>query len=443
MVRELIGAVLAAGALAPALGAQQEARFVPVDRIAAIVGKTVIPYSRVLEEINVLRSQGRTIPTDSAALLAMQREVLHDLIDQELLVQAALADTAIKVTDQEVQAAADEAMREVRRQFASELDYQRQLRESGFATADEYRSWLAEQKRRDLLIERLREQLNRKQELTPLPPTERELRAAWEELRERQPARPAAVSFRQILIPVRPDSAALERAYLKAESVRVRLQQGEDFAAVARRFSDDPTTAQRGGELGWVRRGRLVKEFEDVAFRLRPGAISPPVRTTFGFHIIQVQRSTPAEIQVRHVLIRPEITEADRLEARTVAEAVARAARAGASFDSLARVYRDPEEQTLVENAPRDQLPPAYAQAMADAKPGDLIGPVVLEDQAGRVKYAVIRFDEARASGQYTFEEVRDRLRDGLAQENALKRYLDRRRGQTYIEIFPLTPPSP
>lgn len=431
----LIATALVPLVVVPVLPAQQDGDFVQVDRVAAIVGNTVIPLSRVEEELNVMRAQGADVPTDSAGVATLRQRILESLINDELLVQAARRDTAIVVTEQEVQAAADQAIREVRDQFPSELAYRRQLRQSGFATVDEYRSWLADQQRRKLLIDQLIEKLRQSGVLAPLPPTERELRQAFEETRPRQPKRPASVSFRQILIPVRADSAAQAKAFAKADSVRRLIQEGGEFATLARRFSDDPTTAERGGELGWIRRGVLVKEFEDVAFRIRPGVVSRPVQTTFGFHLIEVQRATPAEVQVRHILIRPELTEADKLEARTVAEAVARALREGASFDSLARLHRDPDEEVLLENVPRDELPAGYQTALADAQRGDIVGPVELQDQAGRVKYAVIRFEESRPAGEYSFEDVRDRLRGQLAEQNAVERYLRQLRERTYVDI--------
>lgn len=429
-----VAGVLATAVPAPG-SAQTDTSFVGVDRIAAIVGNQVIPVSRLDEEVNLLRARGAQVPTDSAALATFRRDLLQELISEELLLQAAQRDTNIRVTEQEVQSATDVAVREVRSQFASELEYQRELRRSGFATPDEYRLWLTEQKRRDLLREMFMATLQERGELTPLPPTERELREAFEEFRAQQPQRPASVSFRQILISVQPDSAALRRAWLRAESLHTRLREGEDFAALAREHSDDPTTAERDGELGWVRRGMLVKEFEDVAFRIRPNVVSVPVHSPFGYHLIEVRRTTPAAVLVRHILIRPEITEVDRLEARTVAEAIKQALGEGAAFDSIARLRPDPDEETLLENVPRDRLPASYQHAMAGAASGDVLGPVELSDIAGRTKYAVLMFDEARPEGEYRFEDVRDRLRDSVAQRNAVEQLLRHLRDQTYVEV--------
>lgn len=382
-----------------------------------------------------MRRQGSELPTDSTAMMHLRRQILEQIISEELFVQAARRDTAITVTEQEVQAAADEGVREVRNQFTSDLEYRRELRTAGFASPEEYRRWQADQKRRQLLRETFLARLRQTGELEPLPPTERELREAFEQTRDRQPKRPAAVSFRQIVIRPEPDSAALLDAYAEADSLSKAIRDGADFATVAKRFSQDPGSAERGGELGWIRRGMLVREFDQVAFRLKVGAVSPPVRTSFGFHIIQVQRATPAEIQVRHVLIAPQISEADLDAATNKAQRVADALRRGAPFDSLARAHADPEEERLVEDVPRDRLPPTYQRALAEAQPGDLIGPVPLQDATGRTKVAVILFDEARPEGNYTFEDLRDRLRGQLAEDNAVRRYLRKLRDATYVEI--------
>src|SRR5207247_8479829 len=160
-----------------------------------------------------------------------------------------------------------------------------------------------------------------KGKLRPIAPSDAEMRAFWESNREQQAKRPAAISFRQIVIVPKPDSAASVRALQLAESLVVALRKngGATFADVAKKYSADSVSREQGGVLGWFRRGVMVKEFEDVAFRLRPGAISDVVRTEFGFHIIQVERAQPAEIMARHILIQPTISAA-RSEARRVAK---------------------------------------------------------------------------------------------------------------------------
>ena len=97
-------------------------------------------------------------------------------------------------------------------------------------------------------------------------------------------------AMRHILIAV-PASASDEdvaKAAEKAQGLLKQIRDGADFATVAKENSDDPGSAADGGDLGWVERGLMVPAFEEAAFALEPGAISEPVRTDFGFHIIQV-----------------------------------------------------------------------------------------------------------------------------------------------------------
>lgn len=426
-----------AGALAvwaPPLVGQRA--FTQVDRIAAIVGRRIIPLSRLEEEINVFRQQGGQLPTDPRAMAEFRRELLERMIDEELLIQAAERDTAIRVTDQDVQSAVETALRQVRSQFASELEYERNLREAGFASPDDYRRWVAEQKRRELLRNSYIDMLTQRGQIKPLPPTEAEMRAFYDQNRAQQPRRPPSVSFQQIIVRAVAHDTALREAFRRADSLARAIRAGADFNQLARRYSDDPGTRDQGGEMGWVRRGGgLIREFEDAAFSLRPGAVSRPVQTPYGFHVIQVVRSQPAEVQVRHILIAPTITDADRARAQEQAVTIRTALEAGASFDSLAALYHDPIEQRTVDDASREDLPPAYRTALENAEPGDVIGPIELNRGDGRPKFAVIVFREATPAGEYTYEELRDLIRRRLAQENALKRYLRKLREQVYVDI--------
>ncbi|HET7296645.1 MAG TPA: peptidylprolyl isomerase, partial [Gemmatimonadales bacterium] len=273
--------------------------------------------------------------------------------------------------------------------------------------------------------------------LRPIPPTDAEMREFWETNRAQQPKRPAAISFRQIVIVPKPDSAASARGLQLAESLLTALRQGASFSEVAKKYSADSASREQGGELGWFRRGVMVKEFEDVAFRLRPGAISDVVRTEFGFHIIQVERAQPAEILARHILIQPSISAAQVAIAKVKADSVhdALAQGGGASFDSLARLYADPNEPKLADALPISQLPPEYAAAIgSDTVPG--LKPV-FQVGAGtaRPRFVVFELDKRLPEGELSFDEVKDRIKDALGQQLAIKHYLDLLRRTTYVDV--------
>src|SRR5712691_4117584 len=290
----------------------------PVDRIVAVVGTKPILASQVEEQLVLAQSQGAKVPADSAGRDATRRQLLLQMVDEELLVQQAERDTTIKVTEQEVQDAVEQTVQNVRKQFASITEFQSQLRAAGFVSEEEWRRWLADQQRRSILQQRLTDELKQKGKLRPIPPSDAEMREFWEANRAQQPKRPAAISFRQIVIVPKPDSAASARARQLAESLLAALRQGASFPEVAKKYSADSASREQGGELGWFRRGVMVKEFEEVAFRLRPGEISDPVPTEFGYHIIQVERVQPAEVLARHVLITPTISAAQIARARRV-----------------------------------------------------------------------------------------------------------------------------
>ena len=428
----LARAALGAAAVA-AQGRSATAR--AVDRVVAVVGTKPILASQVEEQLVLAQSQGAKVPEDSAGRDAARRQILSQMVDEDLLVQQAERDTTIKVTDQEVQDAVEQTVQNVRKQFTSIPEFQAQLRAAGFVSEEEWRRWLADQQRRQILQQRLIEALKQKGKLRPIPPSDAEMHGFWEANRAQQPKRPAAISFRQIVIVPKPDSAASARALQLAESLVVALRAGANFGEVAKKYSADSASREQGGELGWFRRGPMVKEFEDVAFRLRPGAISDVVPTEFGYHIIQVERAQPAEILARHVLIQPTISAAQLAIAKRLADSVHDALAHGAPFDSLARLYADPNEPKLADALPVSELPPDYGKVVGgDTVPG---WKPVFQTSAStaRPRFVVFELVKRLPEGELSFDEVKDRIRDGLGQQLAVKHYLDLLRRTTYVDV--------
>ena len=433
------GGVLAAAmvAAAPLAGQDGPAPGQGVDKIVAVVGRQPIMLSMVEEQFFQWASQGAGAGLTSAEdSIRAKRQILEDLIDDELLVQEAQRDTSIVVSDQEIAEQVDGNLRDVRKRFTDETTFQAELGTAGFATLDEYRRFLTEQARRDLYKNRLKQKLSETGQLKPVQPTEKEMRAFFDERKGQFGSRPATLSFRQVVVAPRPTAEAKAKARAIADSINMTLRMGADFATAAKRFSADPGSRDKGGDLGWARRGLFVPEFERVAFSLRPGQTSDPVETPFGYHIIQVMRTQPGEVQVRHILIAPEITEADVDSAQAYASRAYAALAAGAAIDSLQRRYGDPTEEREASNVPLERLPELYREALKTAPDTvTVLPPFALEAPGGGRKFAVVQVVERRPEGEIRYEDVRERVRAVLAEELALRKHLQRLRRSTYVDV--------
>ena len=97
---------------------------------------------------------------------------------------------------------------------------------------------------------------------------------------------PKQVRARHILVSTLPTAQMIEQ----------KLKAGGDFAALAKQYSSDPGTKDKGGELGFFTQGAMVKEFSDAAFSMKPGQISQPVHSPYGWHVIQVEEIKPAQV---------------------------------------------------------------------------------------------------------------------------------------------------
>ncbi len=413
---------------------------VPLDSIVAVVGTTPILLSDVFEAINQRRASGVQLPNDSAGQLAFARDVLNGLIDEEVLVQRALSDTAVTVDEADILNTVEQEMKRQRVRFQTDAEFAAALRQSGFGPPDEYRRWLGEQVRRGALQRRLVAKLRQEGRMIPVGVTEAEIAEAVERERPNLGRKPPTVTFRQIVVPTQASAKALAAAQAKAESLHKDIRGGADFELLAKRESMDTTSNKNGGDLGWQRRQTIpgYENLDALIFSFNPGQVGPVVQTPDGFHVVRVDRVRPGEVKARQILIRPVYDSTDIERAKVRADSAFALWKAGQlPLDTLYARYHDPiEEKGSLPPFPRAELPPSYATAFAEGKPNEFVAPFRIEDAArGVPKFVVAQLLEVDAGGEYTIAELRDRLRESLAEAKAIRRLIDTLKQETYVSV--------
>lgn len=194
-----------------------------------------------------------------------------------------------------------------------------------------------------------------------------------------------------------------------------------------------------------MRRGAAVERFDSVAFNIPVGTLSPVFKTEYGYHFLKVERARPGEVRARHILITSKVNADDLKRAKAKIDTLTAAMKAGASYDSLADLYH---EQLLYgrkpTNYPIGDLPEEYVEALRGVKVGEYSATFEVVDPRDPIhKAAVLQVLERNDSGEYTFAEVRIRLRNELQQAGSMKRAIDTLRKQTYVSVRLEKPSGP
>jgi parvulin-like peptidyl-prolyl isomerase len=421
----------------PASGAEIPADSVEiVDRIAAVVGDTVILYTEILESLLQARAQGADVPTPGTpAFDSVAHETVEGLVDQLVLLQKA-KQAEIRVPPEMLDGETDRRFREIRNGFPNAAAFQEAVQSSG-RTLVQYRQFLRSQVRAQIMIDQFVRQNS--ENLPPVVVSEEDIQAWYEENLAGQ-TRPASIGFEQLVIEPKPSQEARDSALAKAERAAAELREGEDFAVVARRYSDDLSNREQGGDLGWVRRSQLVPAFAQAAWAARTGTPIGPVYTRFGYHIIKVENVRGGERKISHILIRPELRPADTEIARERAVAVADSIRDGIPLAELAERHGVEEIPVRVPEIPFDELEerlgPEYGAALADPIPGDVIGPF---DNANlipdRPAFVIVRITEFKQQGDWEIDEIRDQVRERLTFDEGYRRFVDELRSEVYVDV--------
>jgi peptidyl-prolyl cis-trans isomerase SurA len=436
-MRALFALALAATLALPAAALAQQQPAAPQsgtrvwDRVVAVVGDTSMLYSDVLIELEAMQANGQQVPTDPAARQQLEKDIVQRRVDDLLLLEAARR-ASVVVDPAEIASEVETQINRVQQNFGSQAAMEQALAQTG-RTLEQYRATLTQQYTDQTVIQRYIQQRLAKM-ATPAV-SQAEIQQYFEQNRAQLGQRPATLSFQQAVVKPQASDSADARARRKAESILAEIRRGGDFEAIARRDSQDPSAAQ-GGMLGWFRAGQMVREFEQMAFALRPGDVSPVVKTQYGYHIIKLEKVRGGERQARHILIRPEITDADVARARALADSIATAVRGGASLTQLAARTSTPPDQRVLKDVLPDRLPAEYGQALGQSGAGVVVGPFEVNDGSGP-SFAVVKVTDRRTGGDYTLADVEDQIRSRLVQQKQVDRLLAELRQVTAVTVMP------
>ena len=428
----IIGALTLSILFATPLAAQDPAPAPPdiADRILAVVGDSIVLKSDIDLLLLQLRQSGQPLPPDT---LKVYRGLLDNRVNELLLVQAAVRDTAIKLSEEALSAEVQREIDARRRQFGGEAQFNAALQSSGMRL-DDLRNMLASDIRTRMLMREYISKIGRDRK--PPPVTDEDIRRYFEANRAEFGQRPATISFVQVVISPKASDSARATARAKLEEALKEIRAGAEFEAVAKKYSDDPASKDRGGDLGWFRSGNMVREFDEMAFALQVGQISPIVETSYGFHIIKLEKVRGAERQARHILVVPTATEGDAERMRATADSVANKLRAGANADSLAKAIGDPNEQTRVGPFPIERLPAPYNAVLPASEVNSIVGPVVLQTATGANRFAIIKVTQRQAAGEYSLDDpqLKGQLRERLEQDHMVEEILRELKQRTLVE---------
>ena len=344
-----------------------------VDRIVAVVDNEIVLASDVRNEmtfqlLQLGKDPKRLTPSE---LNDYARKTLDILIRSKILLYKAKKDT-LEVEPEQVEQAVRQQIRDLRERHPDFEDLLKSQNTTERELRDRYRKQLKEQ----FLSQKVQQKLRSEVEASY-----RDIQAYREAYRD---SLPAEISISHIMIWPKAGKEKMEAAREKIESLLRRAKAGEDFALLARDYSEDPGSARSGGDLGSFGKGTMAPEFEAAAFAMAPGDISDVVESPFGFHIIKCESNTGEEVRARHMLIKfPDPTEEEGEKAYGFAKELKERAQAGESFRELAKQYSD-DKNTSADGGflnfySRDDPPPAFAKEVPTMRLGDVAGPVKSE----------------------------------------------------------------
>jgi len=401
-----------------------------IDGVAAVVGTEVILISDVVQRAFVMaqQSRGKVDPNDPAFL----RELLGEVIDEKLMLTRAREDS-ITISDEEVNRQVEFRLQQLIQQAGSE----QRLEQAYQMSLEQIRREARDIIRPSLLIRRLADT-----KFANLKVNDLDLKEFYAIYKDSLPDIPDQVELQHIVAKVKPSPEAVAQTEALARAIIDSLRAGGDFADFARRYSADPGSAKEGGDLGWVNYGQFVPEYDAAAKKLELNAISDPVRSDYGIHIIQVLNKRDDAVNSRHILLKLQPGQAERDSAIALLKSLRERALAGEDFGDLARKYSDDDATKglggSLGKVPPEQLPTDLAKTVSTLSPGEITEPLPVALTPTESGYHIVRLVRRVPAHPLDPQEDRAQL-EQLAmqykQSKELKKWLAELRKEIYWDI--------
>ncbi len=407
-----------------------------VDEVSAVVGDEKILLSDVEGMVMSQRQMGDRTPIDK-----LRCQIFEDLLVQKLFLDQARIDS-IEVSDDDVERYLDSRLNAFIVNAGSEENLEQYYKKSMIEIKRDLRVMIKNQ----LLTQKMQEEIASDIKITPL-----EIRKFYNSLPpDSLPLIPAQVEISIIQIdPPNIEANKLE-VRQKLLDLRRRIIQGESFKALAVLYSEDASTAPKGGEVGYQPREGLDKAYADEAFSLTPNTVSKVVESQYGFHIIELIDRKGDMVNTRHILMKPKVNAEDTQIAINRIDSIADLVRNDSmTFEKAAMMfsthkdsrmnggkYVTPDSREELINI--EDLPPEMYIMVRNLKVGEITNGIKMTDEKGNEVFRVIRLDKrtephrANLKDDFNFlqEMALDNKRAGVYQQ-----WIEDKMQVTYIKI--------
>ena len=405
-----------------------------VESIDAVVGNKIILKSDVEAAYQQFLAQG-----NYGSEIA-RCQVLDQLLLNKLLLHQAAIDS-VEVTETQVQSELDSRMSYYIQQIGSEQKLEDYYKKSIPEIKEEFRPLIKDQ----LQIRAMQAKIAKNTTASPA-----EVKAFYESIpSDSLPYISAELEYAQITRNIPVSEAEKQAVREQLEGYRARILKGEDFATLAVLYSQDGS-AKNSGELGFTNRGDLVPEFEAAAFKLKSGEVSPVVETKFGFHIIQLIERRGDQINVRHILIRPKVSDEDIRKAGVYMDSIATLINSGKlTFGEAAQKFSDDADsrynngnvlnaQTGNTHFEPEQVDPTVFFILDKMSPGEHSAPALAQTPEGDQLYRMLMLKTRTTPHKANMLDDYQRLQEQAVlekQNKIMEDWVQKRKKSTYIKI--------